>query len=250
MSDIQTLLPPNATRTERDLEQVLARMVDIPVPINTLWNVETCPEAMLPYLAWALSVDVWDARWSLEIKRNVLRQAVPMHRVKGTRASVEAALATLGFTVDLSEWFEYGGDVHTFRLDAFGADVYSAGFSIDAALHATVTRLIQHTKPARSQFVLRIGESFAAEVYLRSDVRAAHIHRLELDPPTRTHTASATSYLRSGLRARITDIHEHNPASRKAKPSGSIYARTGSVARIISRITHNFNVKEGAAYAV
>lgn len=221
MSDLATILPPNTTQTERDLEQVMARIAQLPVPISTLWNVETCPENMLPYLAWALSVDVWDANWSLEVKRGVVRQAVPMHRVKGTRASVERALSALGFTMDLSEWFEHGGAVHTFRIEAYGDDVYDAGFQINAELFATVSRVIQNTKPARSQFELRIGESFGVATYLRGGIRAAYIHRLDLQPSARTQIAATSAYLRSGLRARIT-----------------------------SRITHVFQVREGAAYAV
>ncbi|GHK16942.1 hypothetical protein ECZU03_07310 [Escherichia coli] len=32
----------------------------MPVPLRTLWNWRTCPVKLLPYLAWALSVDRWD----------------------------------------------------------------------------------------------------------------------------------------------------------------------------------------------
>lgn len=217
MFDAPTLLPPNATKTERDLEQVIARMVQVPVPINTLWNVDACPEAMLPYLAWALSVDVWDASWPVEIKRNVLRDAVPMHRLKGTRASVERALGALGFDIDISEWFEHGGPVHTFRIDAFVADVLGAGFQVDAQLYATVTRLIEHTKPARSQFELRIGEVFAQSLTLRSATEAS-----------------------------VTSVETHDFSARPVVAAAPLGARAGSLMQSTSALDHVFARRDQA----
>jgi P2-related tail formation protein len=51
-----SLLPPNVSGLERALEQASARVGDIPVPIDPLWNPATCPARLLPWLAWALSV--------------------------------------------------------------------------------------------------------------------------------------------------------------------------------------------------
>lgn len=250
MSDVDSLLPPNSTATERSLEQATARTAAVPVQIALLWNPDACPEHLLPYLAWALSVDDWDSRWPLENKRAVLRAAVPLHRVKGTRASVERALAAIGFNIDLSEWFEYGGAVHTFRLDAYGDDVFDAGFQVYASLYATISRVIQNTKPARSHFELRIGERFSGNAYLRSGVRATHVHRLDLEPSARVQSTNATTHLRSGMRAYVKDARMVMPAPCITKTSACIYSRSALRARMTSRIIHDFKVKEGAAYAI
>lgn len=250
MSDPASILPPNRTDAEVALEGATARLTDLPVPIRDLWNPATCPAALLGHLAWSLSVDDWHEGMSESIKRDVIAQSVALHRVKGTPGAVRMALGSLGFNVDLQEWFEYAGPPHTFEITAYGEDVFAAGFQIDAQLMDRTTRLIENVKPARSHFTLRIGESFNAPVYLRSGIRAAHIHRLNLEPTPRVHGADATTYLRTAHRARIIDEHEHIPAARRATASGSIYARSGSLARITSRITHFFQVREGAAYAV
>ncbi|TKA96910.1 phage tail protein I, partial [Cereibacter changlensis] len=55
-----SILPPNATKAERAFEAALAALCDLPVPVGQLWSPETCPAALLPWLAWALSVDDWD----------------------------------------------------------------------------------------------------------------------------------------------------------------------------------------------
>lgn len=91
-----SLLPPNATKQERDIEASIQRLGNVPVPIDQLWNAETCPVDLLPWLAWAFSVDYWDADWTEEQKRNTIAQSVEVHRRKGTRGAVEKALAALG----------------------------------------------------------------------------------------------------------------------------------------------------------
>lgn len=92
---MSSLLPPNATSLERALE-VAMTTPELPVPNATLWNPDTCPVEMLPWLAHALSVDLWDPDWPEETKRRVIRESVQVHRRKGTHGSVKRALAAMG----------------------------------------------------------------------------------------------------------------------------------------------------------
>lgn len=91
MSD--ALLPPNATPIERALAWATAPQVPVP---EHLFNPDLCPAHLLPWLAHALSVDVWEPGWPEELKREVIRQSVMVHRKKGTRGSVRRALEALG----------------------------------------------------------------------------------------------------------------------------------------------------------
>lgn len=91
------LLPPNSTAAERALAGVSARIDAIPVPIDTLWNADLCPAALLPWLAWTLSVDVWRDSWTDARKRTAIRNALPRHRTKGSIGAVRRALADLGY---------------------------------------------------------------------------------------------------------------------------------------------------------
>ena len=83
MSD-KTLLPANATPLERALAQTILTLLDTPVPLNQLWDADTCPVSLLPYLASARSVDRWNANWPEEVKRRVVRDAFAVHQRKGT----------------------------------------------------------------------------------------------------------------------------------------------------------------------
>lgn len=101
-----TLLPPNATAAEHRLEQATARLGELPTPLRDLWNADTCPAHLLPWLAWALQVDIWDSGWSEDAQRAVIRGAITVHRRKGTPWAIKRALANAGYgDAILSEGF-------------------------------------------------------------------------------------------------------------------------------------------------
>lgn len=89
-----TLLPNNATATERAIDAATDR--DIQILVSDLWNPAACPAALLPWLAWALSVDDWDAGWSDETKRSTIAVSLEVHRRKGTVWAMRAALRAAG----------------------------------------------------------------------------------------------------------------------------------------------------------
>lgn len=251
MSDFETILPPNASPELRAIEQAMAETkAAIHAPITALWDVSACPVDVLPWLAWGLSVDVWDAGWSEETKRRVIAQSVELHRIKGTRGAVQLALAALGFRIDIIEGWEEGGAPHTFRLEAYGKDVFQAGFQIDARLFETVKQLIENVKPVRSHFTFRIGETFENDLHIAAGSRARYADRVEFAPASATASRRADATLRTGLRVTRIDRHEHRPIGRRAAVMAALKARSGLRVRRISRIDHIFQPQEGAAYAV
>ena len=96
------LLPPNATKLERDLADLISQalsVLDAPIEaIKTLKNPLTCPVAFLPWLAWARHVDVWSDAWSEERKRQVVAESYATHAIKGTLASVNRVLVDAGYS--------------------------------------------------------------------------------------------------------------------------------------------------------
>lgn len=143
--DEKTLLPPNATAAEQALDLATSRVGAVPVPNGDLWNPDTCPENLLPWLAWALSVDEWDGNWPESAKREAIRRSISIHRIKGTRGAVEQSLAALGLVVRVVEWFEYGGTPGTFRLDAELTD-----WGLNETDYASIERVVTAAKNARS----------------------------------------------------------------------------------------------------
>lgn len=90
------LLPANATALERALSDAAA-LQHKPEVIASLWDAQRCPVALLPWLAWALSVDEWDESWPAARKRQAVQQSVQLHRKKGTPWAVLRALEVRGY---------------------------------------------------------------------------------------------------------------------------------------------------------
>lgn len=101
------LLPDGAMHFERELAALSAALDAIdPSVIETIWDAWRCPAALLPWLAWALSVDVWDDGWAEPVKRQAIADSPDYHRIKGTVQAVNSALGLSGRPFDLTEWFE------------------------------------------------------------------------------------------------------------------------------------------------
>ena len=153
-----SLLPPNATTQETALEQTTARISQIPIKINPLWNPQICPVELLPWLAWALSVDTWDSDWPESTKRQVIADSVAVHRHKGTLSSIRRVLNALGVIVEIEEWFQYQGAPHTFRLTAWVNDqVAIENTPLNPTLYRNLQRTVNQVKPVRSHYDLRVG---------------------------------------------------------------------------------------------
>lgn len=94
------LLPANRGRAEEAMAKAVAAQFPVPVPVGSLWSPDECPSHLLPWLAWALSVDEWDRDWPEEIKRQVISESVAIHRRKGTVEAVKRLLRAQGWVFD------------------------------------------------------------------------------------------------------------------------------------------------------
>jgi len=175
------LLPPNATAYERAVDAVGARIDDVPVPLQTILNPATCAAELLPWLAWSLSIDRWNADWTEEQKRFEVARAIDLQRKKGTPASVEAVLASFDELLTITEWFEQQppGPIHSFVIDLPLDD--QGGPRATAAFTAAVVRDVIRIKPLRSHFEMRQSLATFARIYLVGAARAAGETRLRGD---------------------------------------------------------------------
>ncbi|PFG60224.1 phage tail P2-like protein [Pseudomonas poae] len=138
------LLPGNATELERLAAQALAQIERVPVPLRDLWNPDACPVALLPYLAWAFSVDRWSQAWPESAKRNAIKAAYFIHSRKGTIGALRRVVEPLGYLIEVREWWEELplGVPGTFRL-LIG--VLETG--ITEAMYQELSWLIDDAKP-------------------------------------------------------------------------------------------------------
>ncbi len=140
MSD--RLLPTGSSPLEVAAAEACADIEKMPVPLRQLWNAQTCPVALLPYLAWAWSIDRWDSGWNEATKRSVVAASEYVHRHKGTIGSLRRIVEPLGYLIRITEWWKTGEAPGTFRLDVGVLDT-----GITEAMYNELERLIADAKP-------------------------------------------------------------------------------------------------------
>lgn len=158
---MSSLLPPNSTQYERDLEASMARISDVPVPIHTLWNPQACPETHLAWLAWALSVEGWHDELTEQEKRDMIAQSADYHRRKGTKGAILEIARWILDIADLDQHRAFEAPPHSFRLR-----VSDEGRIKSKAHWDRLVRMVNSAKAARSNFFsLQIKKKGQQNIY-------------------------------------------------------------------------------------
>jgi len=176
VAPVNKLLPPNATDLERNLVAVTERTSDQDISgISGLWNADTCPLNLLPWLAWAEGVQEWSSQWAENVQRQVIKTARATRRKRGTAQAVRDAVAAFGGIAVLREWFDMDppGSPGTFDVTITGGADY-----VEAGLQEAMIASIWRNKNARSHFVLNIGLTALANVNVVSVAHPATYLRL------------------------------------------------------------------------
>lgn len=141
---MMTLLPPNTTVLERNLEQVAAEAVQLPVQLRDLWQPASIPAHLLPHLAAAWSVDHWRDAWSEEQKRQAIGNSYAVHRRKGTVGAIRRAIEPTFQLNKITMWWQQTPETlpGTFAVDVSVTDV-----GIDEALYDELERQLDDAKP-------------------------------------------------------------------------------------------------------
>lgn len=192
----QRYLPANATPLEQAVVQVLEEQLVKDVPVARLWNPATCPAQYLSYLAWALSVDVWDPSWDEETKRRACADAFLVHRRKGTLAALENALAVFGFDMKVTEWWQKDpkGDPYTFDIEI---EVSEQG--MDSGTQAQVLMVVDHSKNARSHLdTLSLIGRTEGDLYMGSALTVGNGTEVQAFPGQDVEAEPATFGLLAG----------------------------------------------------
>lgn len=172
-----TPLPPNATPAERHLALVAGHANDVPVIVREVWNADTSPAELLPWLARAVSIDVWDPEWTTEQKRAAIKASLGVHRKKGTIGAVLDALGALGFTAKVQEWFAQipQADPYTYRLiievDQVGYDLEDVALLLEVV--GSAKNLRSHLTEIAPIIRSQVGPVLASAVMVGTELTLA-----------------------------------------------------------------------------
>ena len=122
-----TAQPSSKTELEHKLSR--SQIYPIPHPIRDLWNPQTCPLHLLPYLAW---------------KRDVVAAAYYNHKHKGTISALERVASIFGLKIKITEWWQANPQGVP---GTFGITVLSENAVIGEVEFKELVRLFSETKP-------------------------------------------------------------------------------------------------------
>lgn len=87
--------------------------------LDTLQNVDKMPEWRLDEMAWEMNC-LYDETAELEMKREWIRNAIPLYSIWGTKASILEYLKGYFGEIEVQENWEYEGDPFHFRVTVGG----------------------------------------------------------------------------------------------------------------------------------
>lgn len=169
-----SLLPPPLRRDLncRALETIAARLSTLDLTPLVLYDVDNVPASLLPYLAEQFNV-LGDAGWDVadtdDKRRELIKEAIALHKLKGTRYAVQRALDLVGVMATVEEWWERDpqGVPHTFSIALNPKNQPAGAPAIDAQLIAQIQRVVSFWKPARSHFTTAVSIDEATETRWR-----------------------------------------------------------------------------------
>lgn len=120
--DLTRTLPPalKQDKTMQALSQVIAGELQENARMicnNIIYaRIDELPEKLLDILAYDLHIDWYDYDYPVEVKRDLIKTSVKVHKKLGTVYAVETALGALHPRSEIEEWFDYGGEPFYFRI--------------------------------------------------------------------------------------------------------------------------------------
>lgn len=171
-----SLLPPNARPQERAAEAVMERLGDADGEDVTrrLWNPASCPPALLGQLRWALQAP---GHWGPDVARQraAVAGAVRLHRVRGTRAALDAALLDAGVVAEVTERPADAAFTVSVRV------LNSAALDAELATAPAVQALASRTGRATVRYDVALAANATLRAGLAAGAAAASFARVSLE---------------------------------------------------------------------
>jgi len=184
-------------------------------------RIDELDEPLLDILAYDFHVDWWDADYSIEQKRQTLKDSWRIHRMLGTPAAVKLGISAVYPSASAEEWFEYGGTPFCFRLTVDG----NAGADSEK-LQRALARL-GYYKSLRSHLEGIITTTTIPEAEIKVATAIASLRITPIPAPEREIPEAHIRMASAITTARVTPV----PAPERAIPDAYIRV-TSSIAAL------------------
>lgn len=149
------------------------------IPKTTIYGlIDGLESAILDHLAWQWNSDTWRDNWPVSLKRSVFKSIIRTKRIKGTRATVEDVVSSLGGVVDIKEWFEQSP-----RGEPYTASIIASINSFDGAVPSKemlddVIRNIKYAKSARTLYSFSQAANISSSIGIAGGLQSVSYVRL------------------------------------------------------------------------
>lgn len=177
---LAAILPESILRDEKllasakALDKELAKLSEAVIETLHLPRIDELPEHVVDLLGWQFHVENYGMSLPLEVKRELVKTSILVHRKKGTRYAIETTVSQFFSPVEAVPWHEYGGHPFTFRLNFQSYE----GFSEERGI-AFLRKIVNDVKSERD----RLGYTGEAVISFERTI--------ELDGPIRLGIATA-----------------------------------------------------------
>ncbi|WP_443701185.1 phage tail protein I [Pseudomonas sp.] len=164
-----SLLPANSSPLEKALDLGFGTLLErIMPPFPALMNPLQTPSEFLPYLAADRGVSEWDADASEAEKRLTVGLSWQIQRQAGTPKALSYAVESLGFSPNISAWYQQRplSVPYTFDVQAIIGRSWSSGD------HNRLIRRINAAKSERDQATITVVHQTQARLGLTAIVHA------------------------------------------------------------------------------
>lgn len=155
-SGVQRLRTANNPRSLAPIDDINLKIFDeiceeryakLKLDVLNLTNIDTVPSDVLPHLAEQYHItgeEGWIYCKTEAEKRALLKNAIKLHKYRGTKYAIINALEVLDLKSDISEWFEYNGEPFFFKV------FIDLEVSFDEELENRIVNIINAHKNVRS----------------------------------------------------------------------------------------------------
>ena len=155
-SEVQRLRTANNSRNLAPIDDINLKIFDeiceeryakLKLDVLNLTNIDTIPSDVLPHLAEQYHI-TGDEGWIFckteAEKRALLKNAIQLHKYRGTKYAIISALEVLDLRADIAEWFEYNGEPFFFKV------FIDLQTSFESELESRIVNIINAHKNVRS----------------------------------------------------------------------------------------------------
>jgi phage tail P2-like protein len=126
------------------LDPGLQQLTGILMQAAIIHSISVLPESVLDILGHDFHIDEYRDEYSIEQKRSLIQNCMPVHKKRGTPGAVRSVTQSIfGGSASVQEWFEYAGDPYHFRLK-------SSAPMTDSSQYARLAAALEYVKNVRS----------------------------------------------------------------------------------------------------